>query len=696
MITIKSKRLSKASKIFMAAAMIATVPLGMAGMNTSTADAASGTGGGDAGSGSTGYWRGLYGAAGSQQAWGQFVNRTRGQFANVGKWVQRAGQMHGNPNLLTQCQNSRYIWYYGDNVNPNIWYNMGSYTNNAPWAEHRPSQSEMNEFLKWGGANWRKGNTVLVCSGSYEQLEKDCGSREEKRKVEQGKPIKLEGIYAKASGVAPVATQEFPKWDNDRRKAWQETHFAQNAKDTTGNYKKWYDQNKSKIDKMGKVTGKEFDKLKKEVNDSYNKLGKNNNFASPTVNFDKKNSEGFTDGAVFTASDKEKKSTVQLGTQKRIDKRTIKCKMKMQPNGTWKKQESAQPWRNAAGGYEKGAASNAKVASFVPTKFSQILNANCNKKEVDNVFANAGLGNDRKGKQVDKNLPDSIKTNTYNSSNKVPFGNAKHANRVLKTTAHDPLYYEGKECPVDPNIKPPEYTNVIDCVSDGAKVPAGDYPNNIANKPKDGYEFASNDKFGAQYAADGANYVTDSATLFRDNINNTLRLDQWIPNVRVGAGLDGSSISIKPIGTTMALDGKGTPNKKGQFSIDAGGMKFAAPVNNKAVSTNKSVNMLETKGLWASDKDKPHQLRAVWKYNVTGIPYLRVETISQNGNTVAVKTRVDHKDKIVHCNMGLNKTFGAPKYEGPKTSVNPNYDNYDQVGGDSFKIDFVRSGSAAK
>lgn len=696
MITLKSKRLSKAGNIIVAAAMITTVPLGMAGMNTNTASADSGTGGGDAGSGDTGYWRGLYGAPGSQQAWTQFVNRTRGQFANVGKLVSQAGNKHGNPNLLTQCQNSRYIWYYGDRSTPNVWYNLGSYTNNAPWAEHKPSDQEMNDFLKWGGDNWRKGNTVLVCSGSYEQLEKDCGSREETRKVEEGKPIKIEGIYAKASGVAPVATQEFPKWDNNRRKAWQETHYAQNAKDTTGNYKKWYDQNKAKIDKLGKVKGKEFDKLKKEINDSYNKLGKNNNFSSPEVNLDKKNSEGFSDGAVFTASDKEKKSTVQLGTQKRIDKRTIKCKMKLQSNGTWKKQETAQDWRPAAGGYEKGATSNAKVASFVPTKFSQILNANCNKKEVDNVFNNSGVGGKREDKQVDAALPGSIKTNSYNSSNKVPFGNPKHSNRVLKTTAHDPLYYEGDECPIDPNITPPDYQSVIDCVSDGAKIPAGDYPNNVANKDLDGYHFADKNRFGAQYAGDGANYVTDSATLFRDNVNNKLRLDQWIPNIRTGKGLDTSKLAISPTGTTMALDGKGSPNKKGQFALDANGIKFEASVNDKSKTANGSVNTIEAKGLWASDKDKPHQLRSVWKYNVTGIPYLRVKTINQNGKEVVIGTETAYKDKVVHCNMGLNKTFEKPKYEGPKTSVNPEYPDYNSIGGDSFKIDFVRSGTSTK
>lgn len=606
----------------------------------------SGTGGGNAGSGDTGYWRKIDGDPKTQGAWNEFYRLTAPRYG--GNWLNKeiaaAGNKHGNSQLLEQCKASRYIWYYSDSGSAGIWYNMGSYTHNAPWIGGKPAASDWNDFQKWGGANWNKGNTVLVCSGSYEKPAPATRKEVEKDNRDVKDNVVINGVYTKESTINPVATQEYNTYTEDQRKAWDGTHEKQPSGAVLTAYGQWYKDNAANIKKLDSLTGAAHTNLKKQLTDGAN-AAKAKDLASPVVQMSAKNKQGFAKGGVFTMTEGVRDASITL-TSKTAQSRERTNTETQQPNGTWKVTANGawSAWKTMSIG-EDGL-SGQELKSVTPVKFWQMLHAKCNDPGVKRVMSNVP---NIKDDSASASVSDTLRSPVYTKQAQLPLGDPKNAAKDLKDTAYDPFYAQTAGCLIP-----------IDCISTPlGKDSTSDAKNNVqdAGDKRDG-------TYGAQgKVVDGKKekvLSSDSFTYFRDNQVNDLRLDVWYPTVMNPA----SGITMKAgpaLKTRMFFDPKGTPLDD-MFAVTLDqtnsinkqkGLSGAEIAAGKGILVDGELSKLSVASSWASDNGKPQKVNADWVYN----PTIRVElydTISGAGGA-SNKVTVEANDLFVACKMELNK-----------------------------------------
>lgn len=668
-----------------------TLSVGMAPLNTEAAG--NGTGGGNAGSGGAGTWHTDRGKDGTSQAWNAFIENAQrvpynGGWAGKG-WVERevvaAGNRHGNPNLLKQCKESRYIHWYGNTPYKSVggWSSQGSYTQNASW-DSKPPADEWNLFMQWGGNNWRKGNTVLICSGSFDVEPPACADKKttKKRTKNDGD---IDGVYAMGTKMSPNVREEFNTYDKKKLAAWNSTHENQSSPMEKTEYGKWFDKNEKRINALNSKSGAAYEKeladLKKGAADAKKKdAGK----VPPTLKMSNKNQKGFSAGGVYTVTDNKQNN--KTGLSRQFEDTTVsKCTMVRDKNGKWQPTYGAPKTTSKELKGDKVKQQN----TTLPTNFWQMLHARCNEPGLQATVTT--LNNEKKNQiqYMDNNagLTNTLTTMTYDKQKDLPLSNPKYGKKPVNDTAYDPYYNETSGCLVP-----------IDCVSAPSTAPTGSKAEENVQDTK----LNINNKFGSQGLAivnNGEESVvsSDSFEFFRDNNDNEIRLDQWYPILnqdKKGLDLKQTKASF----TNLMFDPLGTPKDEmvavtpvaagnnevtGKMIADSTGLQYPEEVTN-----------LKVRGSWASDSDAPHRVNAEWIYE----PELESTINTEIGGDGYHKDdeKVTIKNKIrVGCSLNMNnKGVVKPKLDldpsGPPAPIDGFNDSPNAY--TSFK--FVRAGSS--
>lgn len=679
----KNKNFKK--RLSLAIAAIA-IGLSASALTSNTVHADGGSGGGGGGTGGTGYWRKVYGAPGSGQAWRTFSNRTA-QFAvsngwsgynTVTRWVTNAGNNFGNGNLLNQCQQSRYIWYYGDGWDLNPWYPQGAYTNTAPWAEGRPGASDWNDFMGFGGGNWGGGITVLICSGSYERIERK-GTDTEERTLED--ETTFDGVYSSSTLLTPIVRDEYKDYPIEKQKKWNETHERQVTDEKLSRYGTWYNSNIDNIKKLNTLKGDDFKRLFAQLKAGAANATSGDYIPHQNIVLSKKNRLSFADGGVINISEQNRKAKVVI-SQKTVQSRNRAWTQRMNANGTWgPKQYTDGPWTEKS--VESKKPSTQQLSSPVGVSFWQMIHAKCNQPGMNNVKSNVPdiidpTNNTNTASQT-------LNTKTYTRQTDLPLGQTAYQNKDVAKTAYDQFYNETAGCQM-----------VIDCISNPIK---DKNKNDAVNNVQDTGDKREN-TYGAQSDATindskPQKLSSDAFTFFRDNQDHTIRMDLWYPVVNdVNSGVIADT--NKAIYTKIIFDPNGTPSDN----------LVTAKVNTKEILSGDDIKnskgylgqgeitKLDVAGQWASKPSQPHRFNAEW---VTEPTVKNIVTTEVNGTgPISGKTETDTSKIRVYCSMNLNtKDAQKPTVDNNATSSNPvkGYDKFDPSKNHSVAVEFIRSGS---
>lgn len=690
-------------------ALLTTLVLGaslstLSSGSTVDVEAAGGTGGGQGGgTGGLGVYQQIYGEPGTQKAWNTFYNRiysrhnpSTGYSQNfIPNSVRNAGNRHGNPNLLTQCQNSRYIWYYSD-WDPTYWYNMnGVGLTQAQWAQKR-NASDWNDFMKWGGNNWNKGDTVLICSGSYEQLEK-TETKKETRVVKNGVTIK--GNYSGKTALNAVATQEYLNYTPAQVKKWQAEHPSSTSAETRTKFGTWYDKNLANIKKLDSLKGKAYTDMKNKL-EKEGKAAMTETIPSPEAKMKDPAKKTFEEGGVWNVTGQKRPLNIVI-SGKETEERTVTIKKKLQANGTWKEvSKTYSKWTKVASSAQKDKNTENKLSSLTPINFWQMLRAKCNEPGVTKVKK------DTPGYKMidDTKVASTLHTKVYTNQKDLQLGDPKAKTEALKSTAYDKFYNDKIGCQIP-----------IDCISD--PIANSEAEKNVQDKgDKQNAGTPENPvwKFGAQgNLIEGNSSKTlsgDNFTFFRDGKSEKIRLDIWYPTYAAGFNKENTGLDLpntKAVKTRLFFDPSGTPVDKGLsvkkdmvWNKDKKLWEKGTEIlkgdnikNKKGYMTDGELNDLFVSSTWASDKDKSHRVNADWVYEPTMTGTINT-TVQGNGNS---KDPANLSSKIrVYCSLqmneltpGTNKPFIDTDMDEPIPPLTEFNDDVNR----SVSFDFVRAGS---
>lgn len=683
--------MKKALRLLTFAALLGTVITGVGTIPNLNSDlipnveAAGGSGGGNGGgTGGLGAWRQIYGAPGKQEAWNKFYAAAAktsdyqypGGFG--GQWVinqvTRAGNNYGNSKLLSQCQNSRYIWYYSSSATPNAWYTLeAGTTHKASWIGSRNS-SDWNDFLSWGGSNWNKGTTVIICSGSYEALTREVKTTEKKVVKDS---VTLTGEYSGKSQLAPLATQDYNSYSAAERAEWAGSHETQSSPESKTSFATWYDKNLSNIKKLNTLTGTAYTKLRDQL-EKEGKAAKTTTVPSPNITMSTKNRGGFSQGGIFNLQNASRPAKVVLSDQI-TQTRTKTQKQKMNASGSWVNNGSATytAWKNDTSSAKNSSPSETELVSLSPNKFWQMINALCNETGMSGVKSSVS------GIKDDSTVLSSktMRTPVYTKMAQQPLGDPKNSTKVLKETAYDPFYKDMVSCP-------------IDCVTD----PSGASNNSDAKNNVQNSGTLNDGTYGVQGEVTNGSKTSvvssNTFTFFRDNANHNIRFDIWYPKVSVAnSGL--TITSTKPVYTRIFWDKTGTPNSS-IFTVSSNGKTLLTGEDikkGKGYSTSGELNRIDVASSWASDNNKSHKVNINWTYQPTAS---NVVYTTVNGTGGASNKVTDTVKLRVSCDMKLNSmSKNKPTEVTTDTdSAIPALSEFKSAANYYAEVDFVRSGSA--
>ncbi len=325
----------------------------------------------------------------------------------------------------------------------------------------------------------------------------------------------------------------------------------------------------------------------------------------------------------------------------------------------------SQAQRNAYNPPNWGAtfwqAASSSGTTVYPTRqnrgFWQMISAHCNEEgfrllsqsvELVNLFEDGGSNSGL------------YRTKHFDSKpNILPLGDnrAAEAGRVATSM----LGFYDKECP-------------FDCRPSSTGAGASNLNGATGNTGDSNFEKTTKGKFGA-LSADGLN--SNYVELFRDNSENSIRLDTWYPIPTSVVQYDGAAAKT----TLFTRWASGTPTVGTEFNAkavveqkDANGKIVGEPKvtdlflgTSKAIPEQKSfeskpstfkgptatqvegqVNRLDVRSTWASAAGKPQALQVAWEYSPkvltkipTGVSFDRTTGKPKTSNIANIYTNVD-------------------------------------------------------
>lgn len=648
--------------------------------------ASTGAGGGDAGTvAGNGMWYKIYGKEGTQNAWNEFLAKTtNNNWANPAAKVAESGNKFGNPKLTSQCRDSRYIWYTVMDRYSFEWASGAENSHQWTWINGHPKDTNPKDwqgYRDWDKANtWGSGKTIIICSGSYEELTKDCSYDEHREKTNTDT---IEGVYATNTTLSPNTRVEYASYTAEKRKEWDNEHESQQTDPEKSKFGEWYDANINEIDKLKHLKGEAYKQQLAKIKKGAEEAKKGDYIKHPTIKMSEKNQKGFAKGGVYTLSEGERTAKITVSTKTK-ETRRVTCKQEKQPDGTWGPEKKTYgPWKETDTLQDKPTTN--QLTSMTPKRFWQLIHAICNEEGMNAVQGATQTTVISGGDDISKTL----QTKQYTTMSELPLSNPNNSNGSLSNTAHEDFYDSKKGCPV-----PPSYG--LECVSDPNGTTYKSDKGTLAKQNVQDKGTQVNNKYGAQGTVINKNdkpeqMSGDEFTFFRNNKDNDIRLDVWYPKA-TGNRFDNkdtgtlySEIHFDPNGTPIADDMVHAVYGKAEFTGDD--IKNGS---GKLIQEGE-VNKLTVRGAWASDDDKKHKANASWIYQVNFKANIPTDiNINQTGNSsqVAVPTKFG-------CKMNMNTTSSDTPYAigGMLDQSNPMQEGFNDEANKHVDFGFVRAGS---
>lgn len=670
---------------------------------TPIAFAADGGGGGNTSNGGNGTWHKIRGKGGTSEAWNQFLNQAGRTYGSswASNEVVKAGNRNGNPKLREECQSSSFIWYTAMSYSDTSFITQARGTNTWSWRGGHPrntAPSDWNNYMNWPKNGWDSGSTIVICSGSFQEMERDCSYNETRT---QNEKESIEGIYATNTTLNPDTRVEYKDYTAEEKLEWIRTHETQQTAPELSKLGVWYDKNKSEIDKLKTLKGTAYSKKKKELVDGANNSMKGDYVKHPKIDMSKKNKEGFANGGVFTVSEGERPLTIELSTSYQ-ETRHVSCKQTMQPNGKWgpKKEGKKTPWVKDPTSEKQNKPTKQTMGTMKPETFWQLILASCNPTGMNNA-SNAAGGTKP---LVNSGNVNSFQTKKYKSQGALPLNNAKNSNPNLSATAYEKFYNSIEGCR-------PMIEEKVGCVADpmtfgtkgSHKVKGGsEIDNNIQDNVNNssGVKIPDAKRYGARGEAinnkgEAEKIARDNFSYFRDNKENNIELDVWYPKFKTQADQDKGKIVAKD--SYIQLDPKGTPTGD-MVNIEFGKSKLD-PTSGKTYRESGMNNNIKTRGSWASDDGKPHKANVSWLYDLDVYGNPIKGGVNADSVNIGFNGEVPRIEVTLGCDMKLNtKGQTKPDYlEAQSKKPVPGEDvlnnKFNEDNNKHVDFGFVRAGS---
>lgn len=531
-----------------------------------------------------GHWRIINGAPGTSQAIDQFFRvsgfNSRQNFYNR---ITASGNMFGDSNLLQNCRSSRFIWYYAQDNGS--WSTLGAGTHNTAWFPSPPADDWAN-FMSWGSGIWNQGNVVLICSGSFDPVEKDCSFYEYQDRIAE---YSITGVYSSSSMLTPVRTVEFDDYTFEERQEWSRYRHPQATVEYKNAFGYWFDANRDSINNLGSFTGEEFENRWAHYYAQARAILDTDYILNPQIVLSEENRTGFSIGAIFTITESRRIVTIDVpATQQQ--RRHVDCTARYFGSGRWEETRNYGPWIDYGFAQTTGP-SQIQITSLTPYSFWQMLNARCNLSGIQAIENSYDVINKTYG---DPRISGTLYTNVYHNINALPFGNPNHNNPALAATSSDAFFTSTESC-----------QDLFVCVPERQPGADNDSENNVGDDGDGNY--------GAQ--VDGRS--SDIFQFFRENLIEEVRADLWWPQLLVDIeGLEFDS-TIEALGTQLIFDPDGTPANDMFVMEDADGNLV---VNGEMIQSNNGIfvegqlNRFNVRSAWASEQDYPHRFNVTWIY----------------------------------------------------------------------------------
>lgn len=608
-------------------------------------------------------------------SWSEFVARS-GR-ADPSYAVKAAGENfpNGGDKLLADCQNSKWIAYYGSYSE---WTRYGKGTNNLPKQNLKDvlAESAYNSWLSWGSSMWNTGEVTIICSASFEEQERTLDFLEYR---DTSATNTFLGVVESKTSGSFLVRQEYAQYTSAEKKQWQDNVGGVL---TTGSEKSrygiWLDANRARIASLASLTGEDYTNLLAQLQAEAAEAQSGDYIAHPMLNITTGYRSQFSDGGVIEIAEQWRYERQTISTTGR-EVRTRHEKQKMVDNKWVTIETTYSDWTTDIAG-TSGAVGDAQLGMFIPSTWLQMIHAKCNETGMT-AASNAVPGNSSDS-SLNTSASETFRTPKYYSQGQVPLGQSSGREEALTDTSKESFYDETSGCLV-----------YIDCVTDPVSGAENDSKNNVqANgNLRDG-------TYGAQSEVTDANnnkteLSSDSFTFFRDNEKNSIRFDYWYPRVTdVNSGITVDE-KAKALRTRMFMDPLGTPLDDMINVYVNNEVEFDTEAISNGIGYNKAgeVNTIEAAASWASNDNAAHKINIDWMTE----PIVKNQIMtSVNAVGDASGLATDESKIRAFCSMRMNQTDNNdPTLSQDVVNDVGALTSFDSEANHYTAFNFIRSGS---
>ena len=432
--------------------------------------------------------------------------------------------------------------------------------------------------------------------------------------------MRVRGIYSYQTQIDPVVPSQINQLDQEQLNEWKRTHKSQSLSPNfiRTAYATELDKiiNEGLLDKIETLNPDAALQLFRSVK-SRLETAKSKTKINQELELSSDNQKGFARGGAFTMSTRVKEVELQgqIGIQTRSVQKCVERKVdKVQPGLPYNAKHCSKKgagntciitdtigeWQSA--GTEKRvkpSSNDILEVSYlsngnpIPYSSRQFIHARCNQDGVQEIVESIG---------------GSMMSNTVISSS----GRSKLYNNAIQKpitgSAANRLFFYSADC-----------SQLIKCTPDKTKAPSGsDARNNVRTAGK------TDDLYGAQ--SGGKN--TSIFQFFRDGQDHKIRNDVWVPT----SNASNFNPSAKAKLTDVFLGSDGTPKNDGELLTVS---KPKIDANKDSKTTTGELNETIIAGRWASEKNKPVELRHQYYYEPS-ISSVIIRTVNSQGVTKSI------------------------------------------------------------